>query len=241
MHLADAVVGVVDGVHLILLTVLANDAQALGIGVAGESSGVFQQGGEGFVLLHFVAHGALHVAGNLYQCVVGGDDDHVAFFQTDVVAGLALHDELVDVDGGDDFSAARYFHVAEATDVAHAACTVEGMEHGGEGGQGVGARLYHFTHHVDLDGAGVAQRDAYLVALVGIDLAELAGEVLLCALDAHAAQEYWTELFEVDGAVGRDLLADGILTGSPDVDYHFIARTETVVGRSGYVDVRFER
>ena len=202
MHLADAVVGVVDGVHLILLTVLAHDAQALGVGVAGESSGVFQQGGESFVLLHFVAHGALHVAGNLYQCVVGGDDDHVTFLQTDVVAGLALHDELVYVDGCDDFSGARYLHVTEATDVAHAACTVEGMEHGGEGGQGVGARLYHFTHHVDLDGAGVAQRDAYLVALVGIDLAELVGEVLLCAVYGHAAQKDRTELLQIDGAVG---------------------------------------
>ena len=202
MHLADAVVGIVDGVHLIFLSVLAYDAQALGVGVAGESSGVFQQGGEGFVLLHFVAHGALHVAGNLYQCVVGGNDDHVAFFQTDVVAGLALHDELVDVDGCDDFSGARYLHVAEATDVAHTACTVEGMEHGGEGRQGVGARLYHFTHHVDLDGAGVAQRNADLVALVGIDLAELVGEVLLCAVYGHAAQEDRAQLLQVDGAVG---------------------------------------
>ena len=241
VQLAYAVVGVIHGVYLIFLTVLAHDAQALGIGVAGKSAGIFQQGRKGFAFLHFVAHGAFHVACNLYQFFVGRNDDHVAFFQADVVAGLALHDELVDVYRSYGLSAARYFHVTEATDAAHTACTVEGVEYGREGREGVGSRLYHFAHHVDLDGAAVAQRNAYLVALVGIDLAELAGEVLLCALDAHAAQEYRTELFEVDGSVGRDLLADGVLAGSPDVDYHFIARTETVVGRGGYVDVRFER
>ena len=119
------------------------------------------------------------------------------------------------------------------------------MEHGGEGRQGVGARLHYFAHHVNLDGAGIAQGQADFKGPVGsvqsaVGLAQHTLQVFIGFAHGHAAQVDRTDFFDIDGAVGRNLLTDGVLAGSPDVDNHFVARTETVVGRGGEVDAGFE-
>ena len=56
----------------------------------------------------------------------------------------------------------------------------------------------------------------------------------------HAAEVDRADFLDIDGAVGRDILTDGVLAGAPDVDDDLIARTQTVVGRSGEVHARLE-
>ena len=95
----DAEIGILHGLYLVFLSVLADDAQGLGVGVAAESAGVFQQSAQGFVFLQFVAHGAFHVAAHFHQGFVGRNDDDIAFLQADIVVGLSFQDKLIDIDG----------------------------------------------------------------------------------------------------------------------------------------------
>ena len=114
------------------------------------------------------------------------------------------------------------------------------MEYGREGGQGVRAGLHHLAHDVDPDGAGVAQRHADLVLLVAVDLAQLFFQETARLFHRQAAQVGGAKLLEVDGAVRRDGLPDGVLASTPDVYHHLVTGAKAVVGRSGKVVVGLE-
>ena len=119
------------------------------------------------------------------------------------------------------------------------------MEDGGEAAQGIGTRLHHLTHHIDLDGTGIAQGQtdfqiAFGTVETAVRLAQHLLEVIIGRAHGHAAQGNGADLLDIDGSVGRNLLTDGILAGSPDVDDHLIARAEPVVGRSSQIDTGFK-
>lgn len=119
------------------------------------------------------------------------------------------------------------------------------MEDGGEAAQSIGTRLHHLTHHIDLDGTGIAQgKTDFQIALgtveTAVRLAQHLLEVIIGRAHGHAAQGNGADLLDIDGSVGRNLLTDGILAGTPDIDDHLIARAEPVVGRSSQIDTGFK-
>ena len=130
--------------------------------------------------------------------------------------------------------------VTQTTDIADSAGTVKGVEYRRKGGQRIGSGAQHFTHYIDLDGAGIAEGNLDIVAGVCINFAEFLFQDSLRFGYAHAVQQDKAQIGNIDVTVRRNGFADGVLAGSPDVDDYFITRTETVVGRSGHVHIGFE-
>ena len=135
---------------------LAEDAHGLRIGVARETACVADEGGEALVAFHLVVHWTLHLARDVDKAVVGSDHDHIVVGQVDVAALLTVEDVVIDVDDGDKLVVAIDLDIAERTQVADATSQVEGVEYGGKGRDGIGARRVDLTHHIDQDGVGLA-------------------------------------------------------------------------------------
>ena len=74
----------------------------------------------------------------------------------DVATLLAVEDVVIDVDDGDKLVVAIDLDIAERTQVADATSQVEGVEYGGKGRDGIGARRVDLAHHIDQDGVGLA-------------------------------------------------------------------------------------
>ena len=121
------------------------------------------------------------------------------------------------------------------------------MEDGREGRKGVGTRLHDLSHHIDLDSTDITQSQTDVGSRVGsivqtvIDLIQGALQIVVGGGDCHTAKVDRPDLLNIDGAFRRDLLADRVLAGTPDIDDDFITGTQTVIGRSGKVDTRLER
>ena len=81
------------------------------------------------------------------------------------------------------------------------------MEDGREGRQRVCARHLHLAHHVDLDGARLA--DGQLDFGIRVAGAQLLARTAVGLLDGEAAQLERAEVFDDDAAVGRDCALDG--------------------------------
>ena len=217
---------------------LAEHAHRLLIGVAGEAAGVFQQRPHALVLTHFVEHRALHLTREVHQAVVGLDDDEVVVGQADVARLLAVEDIVVDVDRRDEFVAAIHLDVTQRTDIADALRHVEGVEHGGECRQRIGARRLYLTHHVHGDGARLAQRELNLAALIaGTERRPHTGIGLR---HREAAHLHGTEAFNVDVAIGAYGGFNLACRSSIDVDVDCIARAKHVVLRGRDVHTGFK-
>ena len=73
----------------------------------------------------------------------------------DVAALLAVEDVVIDVDDRDKLVVAIDLDIAERTQVADATSQIEGVEHGGKGRDGIGARRVDLTHNIDQEGVGL--------------------------------------------------------------------------------------
>ena len=96
---------------------------------------------------------AREAAGIVDELVVGGHIDDVALLQAYVAAGLTAEEGLVDVDPGYLLAATGHLNVAQRTYVVDTAGAVEGVEHGGEGAEAIGARSGGIAYDIDLNGA----------------------------------------------------------------------------------------
>ena len=238
-------IGDVEGVHVKLTHVvdrvfaagLAYQAHRAGIGVAGKRAGIFEQGAHALALLHLIVHGALHLAGDVDQTVVGPHHDDVVVGEVDV-AGLAVEYVVIDIDMGDEAVGTEYLDVAQRTYVVGAACHVECIEHGGEGRQGVGARHAHLAHHVDHDGLGLSHGETHLRALVAAAQCLAQSGIGLC--HGETAHLYGAETFDGHIAVGRYGVLVALLRGTIDVYDNGVARTQTVVAGGGDVHIGLE-
>ena len=146
-------VELVDIMYGVLAARLANNTYRLAVGVTRESTGVVDQRAHTLCRLHLVIHGALYLTGHINQTVVGTHHDDVVVTQTDIAAELAVEDIVVDVDGADQTIVAIDLDVTQGTNIVRTTSHIQGMEHRGKGGQCVGTRGLHLTHHVDGDGA----------------------------------------------------------------------------------------
>ena len=240
-------VGHVEGSHIELTHVehrelaarLAEHAHRLLVGIAREAAGVFQQRAHALVLSHLVEHRALHLTREVHQAVVGLHHDEVVVGQSDVACLLAVEDIVVDVDGRNQLVAAIHLDVTQRTDVADTLRHIEGVEHGREGRQRIGAGSLHLAHHVHRDRACLAQRELDLAALVaGTERRPHAGIGLRHRESAHLHR---TEALDVDITVGAHRAFNLAGGSTVDVDVDGIARPEHVVLRGGDVDAGLER
>ena len=201
-HLEVVHVKLADVKHRVLSAGLAVNADRLREGVAGESAGIAQQRGGALGLLHLVVHGALHLAGDAHQRLVGADGDDVVVLQADVARQLAVQQEGVDVDARNLAPATEHLHRAQRADVVGAARHVECVVDGGEGRHGVGAGHLHLAGDADGDGARLADGQLYLRALIARtdDLAQAA----LGLTHRQSAQLDQAYTLDGDGAVRRD-------------------------------------
>ena len=120
-------VAVVDleGVHLELINImygialarLPDQSDRLLVGVAGEASGILEQGAHTLVLAP----------------LVGSYLDDILVLQADVARQTSVEDVLVDIDDRHEPSLTEHLDVTQRTQPADASCRVEGMEGSGKG------------------------------------------------------------------------------------------------------------
>ena len=224
----------------IAAAVLAGDRDAFGKGAGFESASIFQKVRKGFTGLHLKAHGAFYEPGSLDYHLVCGEQDDVPFLEADVACGAAVHQIVVDVDRASDLTAARHLDVPEGTDSAGAAGHVQGVEHGGKGGNTVGAGMLDVVEDIHLDGADLPEAEPDVGAggapvETRIDAGELPLEIGVGLVYRHAVQVDWAEDVDIDAAFGRDDAAQGALVGSEDIDDDFVAGAEPVVAGRGQI------
>ena len=152
---------------------------------------------------------------------------------------------FVDVHGRDLTAAAKHPDIAQGADVRDTPGLVKGMEHRGERRQPVGTRHLDLAHHVHLDRAKAAQRNAHLrsgaVARNSrVDLAENAPQLRVRLLDRKPVQIDRTHLLDHDISLRGDLLPKAPLVLAPNVDNDLVAGPQFVIFRRGLVLVRLE-
>ena len=123
----------------------------LRVSVAREAAGIFQQPRDGLILSHFVEHRTLHLAGDTHDAVVSTNLNDIVVLQHHVACQTTVQNELVHIHHRNDASMTRHLDVTQCSELLDAARHVEGMEDSGKGRQAIGARGYHFTHHVHQD------------------------------------------------------------------------------------------
>ena len=228
------------GADFVVAAVLAHHGDIVGIGAAGETACIFNQFGEGLVLLHLERHGAFHLAADLHHAGIGLDHDHVAFLQPDIALAGTVEQEVIDVHRTDHLAGPGHGDVAQRTRLHHAASQIQSMEDGGEGRHHIGAGMVHVAQDVDLDGTDLAEAQTDvgprgIAVQAAVDAGEFPFQILVRLFDGHPAQIEGTEDVHVDAAFRRNLVAERHLVGTEDVDDHFIARAEPVVLRGGQV------
>ena len=114
------------------------------------------------------------------------------------------------------------------------------MEDRSECRHGVCTRHHHFTHHVHPDAACITQSHLNLVTLVSIYSAQFASQILFRVGNVHSVERNHSQSRDCDSTVRRNLLANGVLAGTPYIDDNLIARSQTVVLWSSHIHVRFE-
>ena len=97
-YLKYGIINIINRINLILLSILTNHAERTGIGIPRESTGIFQQCGNTFVVFHLVFHGAFHITLYANQRLVWRNNDHIAFLQTDIIIDFTFHNKIVHID-----------------------------------------------------------------------------------------------------------------------------------------------
>jgi hypothetical protein len=74
----------IDGIDGIFLSGLTSQTDGFLIGIAGEASGIFDEGGNTLVLTHLVEHRALYITCNTNKCLIRLNLDDIIILQTDI-------------------------------------------------------------------------------------------------------------------------------------------------------------
>ena len=159
-HFVDAIVHFLNSVHFIFLTVLTHNANRTGISIGIETTSIFYQGSKTFVLLHLEAHRTFYFTLNLDQNFIGRNNDNIAFLKADIILNITFHYKLVNVNCGQTAAVTNQPDIPKASDITHSACTVKGMKNCGKRRQGIGTRLNHLTHYIDLNRTDITQSKA---------------------------------------------------------------------------------
>ena len=125
-------VDVIHIIHLVFTTTLSDNRHGFLIGIARKAAGIFQQGAHRLVALQLIEHRALHLTGDANEGLIGIHQDDVTVLQTDIILQLALHQQVIDIQYGKHLLATHHLDGAKATDVVHAASTIECMKDRGK-------------------------------------------------------------------------------------------------------------
>ena len=136
------------------------------MGIARETTGILQQGGYTLVLTHLVEHGALDIARDTDQALVGFHLDDIVVLQADVTGQATIEDVLIDIDYRHQTALTIDLDITQSSQIVGTTGHIQGMEHRGKSTQGIGTGGLDLTHHVDQDAAGVAQRQLQAAALI---------------------------------------------------------------------------
>ena len=90
---------------------------------------------------------------DIHQTIVGAYLNDVVIFQTDITCQTTIENELIDVDYRHQPTLTIQLDVTQRTDIIGTSGTIEGVEHGRQGTQGICSRHTNLTQHIDLDGA----------------------------------------------------------------------------------------
>ena len=141
------------------------------------------------------AHRALHrdrLADRRYE-------DHVAGQELAVRAGVAVQQQVVQIERGDQPAGALERDPSERPDLLHATAHEQRVRHGGQTAHRIRPRLLRLAEHEHADGPQLAHRDADAGAH------ELLADALLDfrarVFEGHAADVDGAELGEIDAAV----------------------------------------
>ena len=151
-------------IYGIALATLAHQANRLLVGIASKTACIFQQGRNALVLTHLVEHRALHITGNTYQAIVRTHLDDIVIMQHDITCQTTIQDILVDIHNGYQFSSTIYLDVTQGTEIADTTGTIQGVEHGSKGTEGIGTRGLYLAHHIDHDGTGLTNGELQVTA-----------------------------------------------------------------------------
>ena len=158
-HTERGLVELLDIEDTITIACLTDHTNTLVIGIARETSGIAQQGGHTLGSAHLIVHGALDIASDTDQTIVGAYLNDIAILEADVTCQTTIQDILVDIDNGDKAATTKNLDITQGTKVLDASSGIKGMEDAGKGTEMVGTRRLHFAHDVDEDGARLSNTD----------------------------------------------------------------------------------
>ena len=74
---------------------------------------------------------------------------HIIVSEANISCQASIENELIDVDGRNEFTLTEYLDITECSEITHATSHIEGVEYGSESAQGIGTGSLYFTHDVD--------------------------------------------------------------------------------------------
>ena len=143
------------------------------VGIGQQPAGDLDGLRDGLLALELVDGRAPHRTVDRHRRADGRNEDDVARHQLPVPAGIAVQQQIVEIERRDKASVALELDIAQRADLLHAAADEQRIRHGGQAAHRVGARLLGLAQHEHADGAQVAHGDAD----AGAD--ELLGDALL--------------------------------------------------------------
>ena len=102
----------------------------------------------------------------------------------------------------------------------------------------ISTRGTNLTHHIDLNGAGIANGKLYITALIA--RAKCRAQLALSPSHGKTAEVDWTIARNSDSTLGRDGVNQSVLTGTIYINNYLIARTKHIVIGNWHIGIGLE-
>ena len=212
----------------------AENGHGAAVGAQGKTSGVFQDIGHGLPFFQLINHGALDGSVHLDDPGIGRDQDYVSLFQADIGLLGALGQVFINIHDSHGLVSAHHFDVAQRTGIHHATGAVKRMERSRKTGKSISTGVSHVAHHIDLDGADLAQTQPHVrsrTAQTTIDGRQAFLEIGIGLFHGFTVQVEGAQDIYVDTSFRRNDFPDGGLILAEDVDDNLIVGTQAIVPR----------
>lgn len=203
-----------------------------GVGGGAGAAAVAKHALQGLALrLQFVDGWRVDRAQHRHAGASRGVDDDVPRQQPDVPVLVAVDDEVVEVQLGDDLAVTAQLDLAHAAVLGRAAAGEDGADQGRQAADGVVAWPARLPDDEDLDAAQLAQGD--VEAEVPEHPAHLGAQVGFGVSGLDAGHAHGADAGDVDLPVAVDGGAVVDVDAAPGADVQLVARAEHVVDRHG--------
>ena len=229
---------VAERVDALLPTRFSEQGDVVFKGIARETTGIFNECTDTFGRFHFVAHGALHLTGDINDTLIRPYNNNVVGCQTNVPAQTAIENKIIDIDRRYQLTVAIHLDRTQRTDVIDSSRRIERMKHGRESRERVSAGHFHLTHHVHRDRFGLSHGEFHLRTAETRSQGGAQFGIGLC--HSHTAHLNGTKAFDIDDALGRNRGSVLLLRSPPNIDIHRISGSQTIVARGCNVHFRLK-